>query len=131
MNALADELGMREGLDTLEKSILQEKDFILRKGAFELKKELKMYRLEDRLLFLFARFSNGVEPTTHIWWGELKGGMDLRNRLVHPKDPLQLTPAETAKAMTAIIECLNALFMAIFKRPHPSYNRKLDSMLTF
>lgn len=131
INALADELLLRSGLTILEQSILGEKDYILEKGIFELTNKLKMYRLEDRLLFLFANFSQTPQPNSFPWSGDLKNGIILRNRLVHPKDSLPLTIAETTKSLTAIIECLNTLYTAVFKKPHPSYKRKLDSSLNF
>jgi hypothetical protein len=131
MNAIADELLLRQGLDILDRSILQEKDFALEDGTFDLTNRLKMYRLEDRLSFLFARFSTAGAPSGSAWWADLKFGMDLRNRLVHPKTDLKLTESDVAKALLAIVECLNALFIAVFGKAHPSYNRRLSSSMHF
>lgn len=131
MNALSEELALRDNLDMLTQSILLEREFKLEKGAFKLTGALKMYRLEDRLEFLFAKFSVSASQLPYPWWTDLKNGMNLRNRLVHPKVSLPLTPTETGKCLEAIIECLNSLYLAIFKKPHPSYKRKLDSNLGF
>lgn len=131
MNALSEELALRDNLDILTKSISLERDFRLDKGRFELTTALKMYRLEDKLEFLFANFSMSVQQPPAVWWGDLKNGMQLRNRLVHPKQSLPLTTEQTGRCLDAIIECLNALYMAVFKKPHPSYKRKLNSNLVF
>ena len=131
INSVADELLLREGLELHELSILKERETALEDGKFTLTNRLKIYRLEDRLLFIFARFSSDPSPIKSSWWGDLKNGIDIRNRLVHPKQHLKLTHVETSKALFAIIECLNALFKAVFKKPHPSYNRMLDSNMSF
>ena len=131
MNAIADELSIRPGLTILDMSILQEREYSLDNGVFTLTNKLKMYRLEDRLSFLFGRFSTGGVPTGSSWWSDLKYGLDLRNRLVHPKTDLQLAQRDVERALEAIVECLNALYFAVFGRAHPSYNRRLDSALHF
>lgn len=132
MNAVSDELALRKDLDVLTKSILLERDYRLEKGLFKLSSStLKMYRLEDRLDFLFTNFSISQSGANKKWWGDLKNGLKLRNRLVHPKEAFPLTIQDTEKCLLAIIECLNSLYLAIFKKPHPSFNRKLDSNLNF
>src|SRR4051812_553998 len=79
VNAVADEMGLRIDLTVLDRSILEERDFGLEKGRFDVTNKLKMYRLEDRLLFLFARFGKKSEPTSAPWWARLKDGVSARN----------------------------------------------------
>jgi hypothetical protein len=131
MNALSDDLILRPDLGILEQSILKEREFIQDNGRFTLTNKLKMYRLEDRLMFMFVNFSTGVIPKSLPWWNVLQEGIDLRNRLVHPKKDMQLKHVEVAKVVGAILACLDALYKALFGKPHPLFKRGLDSKLTF
>ena len=131
LNAIAEELTIRSGLDVLDRSILEEKDYVLESGRFELTKKLKMYRLEDRLQYIFTRFSTSASPTKESWWADLKKGLDLRNRLVHPKLSVDLNTQQVRRSLEAILECLNALYLAVFSKPYQTYKRSLDSKLTF
>lgn len=133
LNAIAEELSVRPNLGVLDKSILMERQFVLEKGRFQVTKGLKMYRLEDRLSYIFANFSlsGSQSPATSSWWPKLKAGIDLRNQLVHPKASLQLDTKVVAVALTAILDCLNALYQAVFGRPFPPHKRALQSVLTF
>ncbi len=133
LNAVAEELAMRPNLDVLGKSILTERKFALEKGQYEITPRLKMYRLEDRLSYIFANFSRSgsQSPNTSQWWAKLKTGIDLRNQLVHPKASVQVDTAAVATALTAILDCLNALYQGVFARPFPPHKRGLQSQYTF
>jgi len=133
VNAVAEELSMRPNLGVLDKSILTERDFALYEGRFELRERLKIYRFEDRLSYVFANFSKGdANPLgTNAWWGQLKEGIDLRNKLVHPKGRVDVDTASVKAALLAILECLNALYGRVYARPFPPYNRGLHSILDF
>jgi len=131
VSGVADELRMRNGLNIMDHSILSERDVVLENGEFQLTDKLKMYRLEDRLSYLFAKFGNATSLAKFGWWNPLKEGMRLRNQLVHPKAGLDLSIDEVAKALLGILDCLNELYVIIFGKGHPSYNRKLDSNLSF
>lgn len=133
LNAVAEELAMRSGLGPLDRSILTERDYTLENGRFEISSKLKMYRLEDRLSYIFANFSVSNSPSlsNRSWWPKLKAGMDLRNRLVHPKQQVQLDIDKTSSALQSILDCLNDLYQEIYMRPFPSYNKNLHSILTF
>ncbi|SFO51390.1 hypothetical protein SAMN05216567_10123 [Variovorax sp. OK605] len=133
INAVADELTLRPNLHVLDRSILTEKEFALEKGRFIIKDRLKIYRFEDRLSYILANFSSS-DPFASgkpSWWPALSAGFNLRNKLVHPKENIQLTAAAVSAAMQAIFECLNALFTAIYNRPFPSFKRGLQSSLNF
>ena len=133
LNAVAEELALRPSLGVLDRSILMECDFSLDDGRFEVKQRLKMYRLEDRLLYIVANFSpsGSQSPTTSAWWPKLKAATDLRNQLVHPKAGVQIHPAAVASALTAILECLDTVYQAVFSRPFPPSKRGLQSTLSF
>jgi hypothetical protein len=133
LNAVAEELGMRPSLGVLDKSILTEREFALDEGRFQTTQRLKIYRLEDRLSYILANFSiAGTQPPTSTpWWSKLRTGMDLRNQLVHPKAKVQVDTASVAAALTAILDCLNALYQGVYARPFPPAKRSLQSVLTF
>src|SRR5437588_7160396 len=68
LNSIAEEVAVRLGLGILELSLLQERDYRLDKGEFQLGKSLKIYRLEDRLEFIFKRFTKATSPRAQSWW---------------------------------------------------------------
>lgn len=133
VNAVAEELAERPHLGVLDISILTERDYALDSGLFQATQKLKMYRLEDRLLYIFANFSvlGSPAPTSALWWPKLKAGTDLRNQLVHPKANVAVEPAQVECALLAILECLNSLYLAVFSRPFPPHKRGLQSVLSF
>lgn len=134
VNAVAEELLIRPNLGILDKSILGETEFSLDdNGNFKLSNKLKMYRLEDRLLYIFSNFSiaPAIAPKSKSWWGELKNASTTRNKLVHPKSGVSLSTAEVTKALTAILECLNDIYHSVFGRPFPTFNKGLHSKFHF
>ena len=131
VNSIAEELALRPNLGVLKQSILRENEYRLRDGKFELTSKLKMYRLEERIEFILANFSLPGVNDTSGWEQQLGASIALRNRLVHPKSTVNVTEAEVTACLTAILNCLNYLYLSIFKKPYPSFNRGLHSVLTF
>ena len=131
VNALSQELALRDGLSILDQSILLEKDYSLDKGVFNLTAKLKMYRLEDRVVFIFKRFTARAEVNKEVWWGQVKAAIDLRNDIVHPKTVADLSEERVERALSAVLECVNELYQGLFHKPYPGYGRKLASLLTF
>jgi hypothetical protein len=130
VNAVADEMSLTQGLSIHEKAILQEKEVKLEEGKFKLKKELKIFRLEDRILFLHARFSGEPLDKTS-WMPALKDAIHIRNQLTHPKDVTALTITQVSASITSVIEAIDALYQAIYKKSFPAKARGLQSKLTF
>jgi hypothetical protein len=131
INAMADELTLRPNLGILEQSILSESEYKLKGGKFELTGKLKMYRLEDRIQFIIANFSTANPPTAETWWSSLTESIGLRNQLVHPKSGLNITKVQVASCLSAILACLDHLYISVFKKRYPSRNRGLNSHLSF
>lgn len=131
LNAIADEVADRPGSEVIELSLLQERDYRLEKGHFRLGNSLKMYRLEDRLEFLFKRFTKSTSPRTEPWWGQLQAALELRNSVVHPKNKPNVTKSAVEKSLKAILDCLNALYLGLYKKGLPGFKRGLDSAMTF
>lgn len=129
LNALCEELALRPSLTVLEKSMLLEKDYQLNKGAHELSNKLKMYRLVDRLEFVFVRFTKAKTAPRDAWWSQIKKAIELRNGIVHPKEAAALSKAEVERALNAILDCLNALYLGVFRKRHPAFGRGVTSSI--
>jgi hypothetical protein len=130
INALSEEMLIRPGLSILEQSLLSEKDYSLERGEFVPKNRLKMYRLEDRLQFLFKRFTKLQNPTSETWWAPVATLVDLRNKVVHAKASPTLNASTVERGLQAILECLNDLYKGLFRKGYPGLGRGLDSSIT-
>lgn len=130
INAVSDEMALQKGLSVHEKSILLEREVRLDKGQYKLKNVLKMHRLEERVLFLFARFTR-TPLDDASWWGKLKASLKVRNQISHPKDVTTLTKQDVATSIQAIVDCLDSLYQGIYGRKLPAAARGLQSKLTF
>jgi hypothetical protein len=129
LNALCDELSLRKSLSVLERSLLLERDYSLSKGEFALTNKLKMYRLLERLEFVFVRFTKAATPPSDAWWTQVQEAISLRNDIVHPKKAASVSESAVERALTAILACLNALYLGVFRKKHPAFGRGLDSHL--
>jgi hypothetical protein len=131
INSIADELAIRPDLNSLDKSILLERELRLQDGDYQLSGSLKMFRLEDRIQFIYRRFSGKALDRQTSWWSDLKAGLDLRNKISHPKESPVVKENDVQKALSAIIETLKTIYMATFHRDYPAAGRALDSNLNF
>lgn len=132
VNAIADDFLSRNDLNPHERGVLAERAVELVDGEFQDKNSLKMHRLEDRVQFLCRRFSTKKIDCSQNYWTEFLGATKLRNKLTHPKaEPPNISVADVAKALTAIIELLNVMFTTIYKKKLPAYKRGLSSKFTF
>jgi hypothetical protein len=132
VNAIADDFLSRDDLDPHERGLLAEHVVELVDGEFQEKNALKIQRLEDRVQFLCRRFSKTKVDRTASYWGEFVAATKLRNELTHPKaEPPNISEAAVTKALKAIIEFLNFVFKAVYKKKLPAYNRGLASKLSF
>ncbi|NGZ96310.1 MAG: hypothetical protein CV089_09310 [Nitrospira sp. WS110] len=131
INNVAADFADRPEFTLLEQGIMQEKDVALKHGEFELTKTLKMFRLEDRYEFLYRRFKKRPIDKDVKWWGLLKAGLQARNAITHPRTPSKVTSTEVAGFLSAILEAIDALFRAVYRKPYPCKRRKLDSTLEF
>ncbi len=131
INAVADDFLVREDLPLVDQSILYEQDIRLENGQFELSQQPKFYRLEERIRFLYRRFSgNDVDPGAQ-WWSQLRAGVRLRNKLTHPKEISRLSEASVGQAIQGIVDTLDALYHAVYQREYPAVRRGLSSEMEF
>jgi hypothetical protein len=131
VNGIADDFLTRKDLPIMEQSLLAEQDFKLENGEFSLTGQLRMYRLEDRIQFLYRKFSGEPLDKNASWWSELKAGINLRNKLTHPKEAPRIDEAAIQRVLNAIIDTLDALYKAVYKIPYPVGRRGLQSTMTF
>jgi len=131
VNGIADDFKDADSLTLHEKGFLLEKKISLENGKFILKPILKMSRLIERIEFLFKKFDSAKLDKTSTWWGNLKIGISLRNSLVHPKEFTQISETQIKSTLFAVIECVNNLFLAIYRSKLPSKSMGIDSKLMF
>jgi hypothetical protein len=133
INAIIDELlSTRGNLEILELSLLSEKEINFNNGEFRLSEKLKMYRLIDRVEFVFQRFCRKRPlDKSEPWWQLLKEALRLRNKLVHPKEQVTLSEKEVEQSLSGILNAINTLYKSLFNSPYPGYRRGLDSNLSF
>jgi hypothetical protein len=132
VNAIADDFLSRGDLNPHERGLLAEHAVELTDGEFREKDLLKVHRLEDRVLFLCRRFSKTPVDRNESYWSDFVAATKLRNALTHPKaDPPNINEAAVKKTLSAIIELLNFMYKAIYKKKLPAYNRGLLSKLSF
>jgi len=130
VNTIAEEFCSRSELTAHDKAILLEQEVKLEDGEFTLG-GFRMYRLEDRILFLHRQFSGKKLNKRATWWPKLKSAMDNRNKLTHPKGAHSVTLQNVRDAVTAIVASLDALYVAIYRRRFPAAVLALHSVLTF
>jgi len=133
INAIADDFLTRPELTPHERGLLAEAQVDLVDGQFRVKEDiLKIQRLEDRVLFLCRRFSGTPIDRKASYWGEFNEATRLRNKLTHPKgDHLNVKKAEVQKALRALIELLNVMYLEIYKKKLPAHGHGLTSKRKF
>lgn len=132
VNAIADDFLTRKDLSLLDGSILSEKDIRFSDGEFIIDEgKLKIYRLDDRIQFLYRRFSGKPLDRKLSWWSELQSAQKLRNKLAHPKDAPVIDERSVSHGLQSVLDTIGALYKAIYKRKFPGSSRGLQSSLLF
>ncbi len=131
INGVAADFFDRQDLNVLDQSILRERDIALKSGQFELTDSLRIYRLEDRFEYIYRLFSGEPVDKAKHWWGDLKAGLKLRNAITHPREPEAISEQAVTRVLDAILQSLDALYRAVYRKPYPGKGRKLDSRLDF
>jgi hypothetical protein len=129
VNAVSDEVANWSSLTEHQRGVLLEKEVRLNEGKFEIGTKLQMARIQDRILVLHQIGKGTIKENT--WREKLSGANDLRNKLTHPKTVPSITSAAVTKALEAVIETLDELYLAVYGRRFPAAHRKLVSKLEF
>jgi hypothetical protein len=131
INSIGEEFSISVDLSAHEKGLLLERDVRLTDGEFQLRPSLKMARLEDRIEFLHTKFSGEPVDRASSWWAQLNTATKLRNQLTHAKSIPAISEGAVRSATQAIIDVLEVLYKAIYKRKFPPAGQGLQSRLTF
>jgi hypothetical protein len=130
LNAIAEDFLTLPDLTLQERSILSETKVELEHGQFRLTRQVQIYRLEDRLLFLCHRFSKKAPlDRKAAYWGQFKDALDLRNGLTHPKTPAVVTETSVERALLAILQLLDVTYLRIYGKKYPRRKRGLQSTM--
>jgi hypothetical protein len=120
VNAASNDFAGRPDLSAHDRAILFEQEVRLENGEFVLRPDhLKIFRLEDRLLFLYQKISGKAADRTSPWWAALGHALDLRNRLTHPKNVPKISTTLAETAIQAVIDTIDALYRAIYNEKFP------------
>lgn len=133
INSITDELLIdpyKDRYTVHEQGLLLEKDVRFERGNFVLSNSLKISRISDRIEFLYYKFTGQKLDGTFQWYTNLKSSIDLRNKLVHPKEDIQVTIPQVETAILSVMDTINELYIAVYKRKLPSYERGVSPKLT-
>ncbi|MDP4092805.1 MAG: hypothetical protein Q8920_05520 [Bacillota bacterium] len=134
INSISEELINSPDIDiynVYERALLSEKDVCFEKGKFGVSQKLKIYRISDRIEFLYYKYSGKIVGPSDTWYAELKKSIDLRNKLVHPKSNILLTIVQVENALHAVLNTINQLYLIIYKSGLPIYSLDLQSKFSF
>ena len=132
VNGISSELMHIPQLTILEKSILSEKEFTIKKGKFELSNQLRIYRITERIEFLYFKFTKKqLRGNEYQWWTDLLNSIDLRNKIVHPKEDIVLTQNHVETAIYSVLSCVDNLYQAIYSKKLPMNPLGLKSRYDF
>jgi hypothetical protein len=128
VNSISEELALTNKINILDKSLLSEKEVKLEGGQFILTNQLKMFRLTDRIEYLYRRYKRKELTDKLQWWQSLKNGIELRNKLVHPKDMVEISERQLKNTLEGTIKCIDVLFRIIYKKRFPKSSHGLNSI---
>lgn len=109
-----------------QKGILLEREVTLRNGAFRLSNKTKYQRILDRIDMLILT-GGGTQAKETSWHSPLCHALKLRNELVHPREIKRLKYKEVIESLKAVLDCVDAVFKAIFKKGLPYAGKSMDS----
>ncbi|MGV2114246.1 hypothetical protein ACQZ46_23650 [Agrobacterium salinitolerans] len=110
--------GNATNFDIFEQSIMNEKAVKVQRGRPVLA-EQRFQSIEDRLQYLFWKFSGEEFDTNKSWWPFFAEAVRLRNGLMHPKQSSAIETADAERALTAVLDAVNDLIETVFGKPWP------------
>lgn len=124
VNMLCDHFSGRKEFNVAERGLLSEKEVKITNGRFTLA-GTKYYRLEDRILLLIDKFSDGFDKNDTVWWGLYRDAISLRNLIAHPRSNISLEYARVENDIRGILELADFLMLTIFGKGLPYAGRGL------
>ena len=131
INGISEEITLAHGFPLQLKGVLLEKKVRLNKGVFEITNNLMMSRLTEKIEILYKRYCKKNLTDSEIWWSVLQNGIDIRNKLTHPKEKVELTDEFLKKLLESTLECLSTLYKGIYKTSFPKNKLGLYSKHDF
>ncbi|MBC5721592.1 Uncharacterised protein [uncultured Clostridium sp.] len=113
-----------------EQALLLEKDVRFDRGEYILSNGLKISRITDRIEFLYYKYTGKKLDRTYPWYATLKQSIDLRNKLVHPKENIQLTIKQVEMSILSVVNTIDELYKAVYQRKFPAVDRGIASKYT-
>ena len=110
--------------DIFEQAIMNESAVKLQRGRPVLGRQ-QFQSIDDRLQYLFWKFSGSEFDTQSIWWPSFAQAVQLRNNIMHPKGPCSLELADAEQAVRAVLNAIDALMQVVFKKPWPKASKGL------
>jgi len=123
LNYMAEHFHDSQMFSVHERGILLERDVVFEKGEFQLSQKTKFARMTDRIELLLTKCSEDLSAAKGQWYSRLKEAIKIRNALVHPKEVHALTDVQLREALEAILEAVESLYRAVFKKGLP-YTKK-------
>ncbi|MCC8137691.1 MAG: hypothetical protein LIO76_06435, partial [Clostridiales bacterium] len=114
VNSISEELCSNFNLEIYEKAMLSEREIKVDKGKVVIGNKLKITRLIDRIELIYCKYSRKDITESDIWDADIKQTIDIRNKLVHPKEMMKLTYVQTEKALENILNTVNVLFRTVY-----------------
>ena len=131
INSIISEFKVWAGFSIHERALLLEKSVKFEKGGYVIVEQLQMSRLKDKIELLLNRFRCKMDYRTTKWWAVLDSSLRLRNSITHPKEVMQLNKKQVEDALYSIIDCIDCLFITIYKKKFPIKGKALNSIYTF
>ena len=125
LSCIGDELADVDKYSTLDRSVLLQRSLRLEGGTFALTKELRLYPMTERLLFCLRHLPFGSATCSPAWWPDFTNGVEIRNRLTHPKALVQVSVRNAQQTLKALLSALDALYRAAYKTSFPESRRGL------
>lgn len=129
MNYLAEHFEDSPIYSVNEKGVLLEREVMFERGVFELSTRSKFSRMTDRIELLLGKGTAHQPAAKETWFSPLKDSIKVRNALVHPREVHILTDKQLDDAMTAILTCVDALYLAALGKALPYAKKGLDGGL--
>lgn len=133
INSVCEELTNTEtfNLSLYEKMLLGERKIELKNGIASIGNQLQMSRLIDRIEYIYCKYSHKTIDVNAQWHSGIIETIQIRNNLVHPKSTITLTTKQVERALKSILETVEEVFRAVYKRDVPILNYNLQSVKNY
>lgn len=131
IHGIADDFKDSKALTLHEKAFLNEKEVRFKDGEFVISDSIKITRLTERIEFICQKFKPSSINKNAVWWTRLKDGIHKRNSIVHPKNHEKLTIDSVKAILSAIIDCIDIVFLSVYKKHFPGKKHGLKAKCNF